>query len=195
MVYSESETMPYKLVRWKPCDGGCATRSPRFPNQANLGTVADRNLKFMAGDRYQRNYPGGVSPDGLAWVGGNEVHTQIWGLYESLGRNPQRITRRNFTALPAIAEIMALEGVEGSTGPAWENKALQWFLDTDFVLPCRTPHVKAILDRLAALGLWDATFCDISMSYDTIYPDEWVQEPENGHLNVGMPTMWRGRQG
>ena len=149
----------------------------------------------MAGDRFQRQYPGGTSPDGLAWVGGNEAHVQIWTLYESLGRNPQRITRRNFTAIPAITEIIALEGVPGSTGPAWEDKALQWFLDTDFGWPCRPPHVKAILDRLAELGLWDPLFCDITMSYDTIYPDEWVQEPVDGHVNVGMPSMMRGKQG
>ena len=187
--------MPYKLARWKPCDGGCAVRSPRFPNLANLGREPGRDPKYMAGDRFQRAYPGGTSPDGLEWVGGNEAHKQLWDLYESLNRNPQRITRRNFTALPAIISIMALEGVPGCTGPAWENKALQWYLDTDFGWPCRTPHVQAILTRLAELGLWDATFSDITMSYDTIYPDEWVQDPVDGHVNVGMPTMWRGGAG
>ena len=158
----------------------------------------------MVGDRYQRDYPLSTSPDGTQFVGGNQAHAEIWALYESLGRDASKITRRNFRALPAIAEIIALEGTEGATGPAWENRALQWYLDTDFGWPVRTPHIKAILDRLAALGLWDATFHDDMMDYETVYPDEWlggtlvenaagkIIRLSNGHVNVGMPTIQRG---
>jgi len=196
--------MPWKLAQWKPCDGGCSVRSPRFPRPDRLGTVPGRNPRYMAGDVMQMQEPGGTSPDGIAWVGGNRALKELWELYESVERNAQRIRARDVQALPSITEILARTV---DVGPAWaERGPLQWHLDTDFGWPVRGPHIQAMLGRLAALGLWDPDFYSTGMDYDTVFPDEWVvlpgepprELPEGtllaveGHVAVGMPFVRQG---
>jgi hypothetical protein len=158
----------------------------------------------MAGDVMQMAEPGGRGPDGTEWVGGNRGIAALWQLYEDVGRNPQRLNARAVRNHPTIREILSRTA---DVGPAWaERGPLQWHLDTDFGWPVRLPHIQAVLDRLAALGLWDPDFYSTGMDYTTVYPDEWVvlpgepprELPEGtllaveGHVNVGMPFVRQG---
>ena len=161
--------MPWRLALWKPCDGGCAVRAPTFPEDSNRGTVAGRHPDFMAGDRFQLNEVGGTSPDGREWSKGNLLHKELWALYEAKGRNPKRIRLSGLKALLGFGQLFHLNWpLQG----LWKGKAIQWFLDRDFGWPVRGPHVQAVLDRMAELGLWDATLYDPGLDYETVYSDE-----------------------
>lgn len=153
--------MPWKLVRGI-CAGGCAIRAPRFPN--------NKLSQAYSGDRYLTNQVGGVSPDGYEWSQGNAVHAELWALYEAKGRNTNRIKLADIDALPLLSAIRA--ETDWPRQSMWKNAPLQWFLDTDFGWPVRTPHIQAILDRFEELGLWDSTVYDPGLSYDVEYADD-----------------------
>ena len=164
--------MGWKLATWKACDGGCAVRAPSFPDEANRGTVPGRHPDFMAGDRFQLDEPGGLNLDGREWSKGNLLHKELWALYDSKGRNPKRIRLRDLRALPGLGQLFNLNWPPQGL---WEGNAIQWFLDRDFGWPTRGPHVQAILDRMAELGLWDSALYDPGMDYTTVYSDEEVE--------------------
>lgn len=157
--------MPWKLEQWKRCDGGCARRAPRFPN--------DELNQYRSGDRHQTSEPAGTNPDGGEWEGGNSLHAELWALYEAKDRNTNRIKLSDIDALPGLSAIRALDWPK--QGP-WKGQPLQWFLDTDFGWPVRGPHVQKILDRFAALGLWNPTLYSTGINYDTIYGDDEATE-------------------
>ncbi len=161
--------MAWQLKRWKSCDGSCSIRSPSFPDLANRGTVADRHPDYMAGDRFKLSESGGTSPDGMEWTGGNQLHKELWDLYESVSRRPQAITLQALQALPGFGQLFTLDWPKQGL---WKGLAIQWFLDRDFGWPARTPHITAILNRMAELGLWNPNLYDSGISYDTVYTDE-----------------------
>ena len=161
--------MPWQLKRWKPCDGGCSTRSPTFPDLANRGTVPDRHPDYMAGDRFKRSDIGGTTPDGMAWTGGNQLHKELWDLYESVSRRPGDITLAALEALPGFGQLFTLDWPKQGL---WKGDAIQWFLDRDFGWPVRPPHVMAILNRMGELGLWNPAIYDPGLSYDAVLTDE-----------------------
>jgi hypothetical protein len=161
--------MAWQLKRWKTCDGGCSIRAPSFPDLANRGTVADRHPDFMAGDRFRLSESGGTSPDGLEWSGGNRLHKELWDLYESVSRRPKDITLAALEALPGFGQLFTLDWPKQGI---WKGNAIQWFLDRDFGWPVRTPHIQAILNRMAELGIWKPNLYDSGISYDTVYTDK-----------------------
>ncbi len=161
--------MGWKLSKWKRCDGGCSIRSPTFPDEANKGTVPGRHEDYMAGDRYTLHESGGMNLDGGEWAGGNLLHKEIWALYESKRHKAQRITLVDLQRLPAFGQLFSLDWpLQG----LWKGNAIQWFLDRDFGWPVRGPHVQAILDQMARLGLWNSTLYDPGLDYETVYTDE-----------------------
>ena len=138
----------------------------------------------MAGDRFKTSKAGGTSPDGMLWTGGNQLHAEIWRLYESLGRNASGIRLADLQALPNFG---ALFGLDWPLQGAWKGKAVQWFLDRDFGWPVRTPHIQAILDQMAVLGIWDPTLYDLGISYDVIYTDrQRAALGQEFHVDAGM---------
>ncbi|KKN36035.1 hypothetical protein LCGC14_0777740 [marine sediment metagenome] len=161
--------MSWKLSRWKPCDGGCAVRSPTFPDETNKGTVLGRHEDYMAGDRYKLSDIGGTNPDGFEWTGGNLLHKELWALYESVGRNAKRLRLADLKALPGFGQLF---GLNWPLQGLWKGNAIQWFLDRDFGWPVRGVHVQAILDQMAKLGLWDSALYDPGLDYTTVYSDE-----------------------
>ncbi len=176
--------MPWELKRWKSCDGGCATRSPTFPDLNNRGTVPDRHPDFMAGDRFKLNEAGGTTPDGMEWTGGNQLHKELWALYERVGRDANRIALADLEALPNFGPLFTLDWPKQG---AWKGNAIQYFLDRDFGWPVRTRHVMSILNRMADLGLWDPKLYDSGISYNTVYSDrEREALGQEFHVTAGM---------
>lgn len=164
--------MSWQLQQWKRCDGGCAVRAPRFP--------VDEVDQYRSGDRHATTEPGGTNPDGGEWEGGNALHAELWALYESHGRDATLITTAELRALPGLDAILALNWpLQG----LWAGQPLQWFLDTDWGWPVRGPHARAVLDRFAALGLWDPALYDPGLDYTTIHPERdgiTVETPFDG---------------
>ncbi len=179
--------MAWRLARWKACDGGCSVRSPTFPDETNKRTVPGRHEDYMAGDRHKLNELGGTTPDGGDWVGGNALHREVWALYEAKGRDASRITPGGLQALANFGQLFALDWpLQG----IWKGNAIQYFLDRDFGWPVRGPHVQAILDRMAELGLWDSTLYDPGLSYDEVYDDDSDElEIVGGHLSI-RSQLW-----
>lgn len=186
--------MGWRLARWKPCDGGCAKRSPRFP-------IPGAPERFNAGDRFTDPNLSGTTRDGQPFTNGNTVHAALWALYDSVNGNVNRIRANDITSLVPVAQLLLRSA---DVGPQWAAKGpLQWYLDTDFAWPVRTPDHVALLNRLAALGLWDPNFYNPQMDYTTVYPDSNLQPsppPEPGkhvanEVNVGMPIIRGGQPG
>ncbi len=183
--------MAWRLARWKDCDGGCSTRSPTFPDLNNRGSVPGRHPDYMAGDRYKLADGRGASPDGTAWVGGNQLHKELWGLYERVGRRAERITLPALKALPNFGTLFEMDWpMQG----AWKGNAVQWFLDRDFGWPVRGDHVQAILDRCATLGIWDPTLYDPGLDYVTTYSDDERKAlGQEFHVDADMTDAQRAR--
>lgn len=162
--------MGWRLAKWKDCDGGCGVRAPSFPNVTNRGTIPGRHEDFMAGDRYiLGDLAGGINLDGNVWRNGNRLHKELWDLYEEKNRNTKRIKLSDLRSLPNFGQLFNLNWpLQGM----WNGNAIQWFLDRDFGWPVRGPHVQAILDRMAELGLWDSTLYDPGMDYTTVLTNE-----------------------
>ena len=161
--------MAWVLERWKSCDGGCSIRAPSFPDLSKLGTIPGQHPEFMAGDRYKLDDAGGTSPDGMPWTGGNALHKELWQLYEHHGRNADRIELSDLKSLPLFGDLF---GLDWPPHGLWKGRAIQWFLDRDFGWPVRTPHIQAVLDRMARLGIWDSTLYDSGIEYGKTYTNE-----------------------
>ncbi len=150
--------MPWKLSKWKDCDGGCCVRAPRFPR--------DLDNPGMSDCVYHENGPGG---EGRDLRGGCRL---IRELNSSIVAHPNvdrddLLGRSNFSAVKD-----KLEPPHG----LWQKNPLQWFFDTCWGWPVRSPAIKGILQKVKVLGLWDEDTYDPGMEYDRVYSD---QEMEN----------------
>ncbi len=184
--------MPWQLRRWKSCDGGCSVRAPSFPDLNNRGTVPGRHPDFMAGDRFKLAETGGTTPDGMPWTGGNQLHKEIWELYEKVGRDAERISLADLQALPNFSILFDIDWPKQG---AWKSNAVQWFLDRDFGWPVRTGHVMRILNRMAVLSLWDPKLYNPGLSYDATYSDkERAALGQEFHVDADMTDAERRAQ-
>ncbi len=182
----------WKLARWKPCDGGCSVRAPTFPDETNRGTVDGRHEDYMASDRYKLDESGGTTPDGMEWTKGNLLHKELWSLYEDKGRRVGQIEIADLHALPGFGQLFSLDWPPQGI---WQGNAIQWFLDRDFGWPVRGPHVQAILDRMAELGLWDSKLYDPGLDYDMIYTDhQRAAMGQEFHITHDMTKAKRAAQ-
>lgn len=143
--------MPWRLSRWKVCDGGCCVRSPRFPRPAG-GPDPDRPA-FNADCVFHLNQPGGTSPDGSTWRGGCQLYTEI--LEAITARNASNnMSRVRLSDLRAKAGLVSV--IDANTTPqlrTFRDTPIQWFLDTCWKWPYKSPLISAFWERVKALGL------------------------------------------
>ena len=163
--------MPWKLSRWKTCDGGCCVRSPRFPNPG--GGPDPERPAYMADCIYHLNEPGGTSPDGTQWRGGCQVYKEL--LTAIANRNAEtnmnRLRLADIMAQPTLRQLVNKEirpALRESRG-----EPIQWFGDTCWKWPVMTPLISALWGRAKSLGLVadDPGFSPVLM-YDRVYTDE-----------------------
>lgn len=187
--------MPWKLSRWKACDGGCCTRSPRFPNEptTHIETVGDgptvevdvitypERPAYMAGCRYQLNEPGDTSPDGTDWLGGCVIYKELLGAIADSGQTP--VSKKD---IDKLTEFTKMRVIATEDSRAIDPRgALSWF-QTCWQWPAPTPTLAKLRDRLTQLGLWDGR--DFGIEYDTVYDDSEA-EIVNGHRAIRGQTF------
>ena len=161
--------MPWKLARWKPCDGGCCVRSPRFPRAQ--GGPDNTRPAWLADCIYHENQPGGISPDGTEWRGGCTLYTELLGVIASRG-GVNNVRIQDLRGLNNFGRF-----VRGQEPPpnhrTFRGNTVQWFLDTCWKWPVMTPTITALINRAKALGIFqdDPGFSAV-LAYETEYTDE-----------------------
>ncbi len=167
--------MPWRLARWKDCDGGCCVRSPRFP-KANPTPIDATRPAYMAGCRYQLNEPGGTSPDGASWRGGCVLYKELLGAISD--RGDRAVRKSDLDALPEFSKMRVIASEDSRAIDA--RGALSWF-QTCWQWPAATPTLAKLRDRFTQLGLWDGD--GFGIEYDTIYDDSEA-EIVDGHRAI-----------
>lgn len=164
--------MPWKLARWKPCDGGCCVRSPRFPKSANLGKVDPERPAFMADCVYHLNQAGGTSPDGSTWRGGCALYIDLLQAVDerNAATNISRLRTQDITSKPNLGPVVQnAVTVEGRT---LRENVRQWFFDTCWVWPVPTPLIQSVIDRVKQFGFYrDDPGFSAKLSYERTYTD------------------------
>ena len=158
----------WKIVRWKPCDGGCCTRSPRFP-QDNPTPRDPARPAFHADCRYHLNEPGGISADGSEWRGGCEIYKELLANVATRGGDPTQVTEADLDADPKLTEIRAI--TSEALRQIHKDGGLQWFMETCWEWPAATPTLTALRERMEALGMIDPVQIGGVIDYATVYTD------------------------
>jgi hypothetical protein len=195
--------MPWKLTRWKPCDGGCCVRSPRFPRADNLGTVPGAHPAFMADCVYHLNEPGGTNPDGSTWRGGCALYRDLLQAVaeRNAANNISRLRTTDVLSKPSLGPIIREE--VAVSGRDFRLNVRQWFLDTCWIWPVPTTLIQAVITRLQGFGWYqnDPGF-SAKLSTTTIYTDAekaateqefhvtWAQVQDGSALTVPATCCW-----
>lgn len=159
----------WKLIRWKPCDGGCCARSPRFPKD-NLTPRDATRPAFHADCRYHLNEAGGTSADGTQWRGGCAIYKELLANVATRGGDATQVTRGELDADEKLTEISNI--VSEPLRQIHKEGGLQFFMETCWEWPAATPTLTALRERMEALGMISPVQIGGVIDYDTVYTDQ-----------------------